>query len=43
MTSILIDVAGIAAIAGGLGYRFGWWVSAVVVGTATIAANWVRS
>ncbi len=43
MTSILIDVAGIAAIAGGLGYRFGWWATAVVAGTATVAAIWIRS
>lgn len=41
--SDLIDVAGIAAVAGGLGVRFGWWVTAVTAGTLVMAANWVRA
>lgn len=41
--SPLVDVAGIAAVSGGLGSRFGWWLSAVVAGALVMAANYVRS
>lgn len=41
--SDLVDVAAIAAIAAGLGYRFGWWLTFVVAGILVLAANWVRS
>lgn len=38
-----LDVAGIAAVAGGLGYRFGAWLAAVVAGLLVMVANYLRA
>lgn len=41
--SEVVDGVAVAAIAGGLGSRFGWWLAAVVAGGLVVAANWARS
>lgn len=41
--SEVVDVFGVAAVAGGLGYRFGWWLAAVVAGLLVITANLLRA
>jgi hypothetical protein len=39
----IIDVIAIAAVAGGLGARFGWWLAAVTAGVLVLLANYARS
>jgi hypothetical protein len=41
--SYLLDAVAIAAVASGLGARFGWWLAAVVAGTLVLLANYVRA
>lgn len=38
-----VDVAAIAAVAGGFGLRFGPWLALIVVGLLVLVANWLRS
>jgi len=39
----VLDICGVLLLAGGLGYRFGWWVAAVTLGVLLLAASWIRS
>lgn len=41
--SEVVDVVALAAVSGGLGWRFGWWLTATVAGLAVMVSNWVRA